>query len=224
MRPSLPRSPGLPSRIQLLVDLAGGFKRADRLSGISYRTLGDWARGVRSVPVAQLGKFADALGVDLHWLQSGEGDSPRRLGVAVSLSGAPPASASEIAPPVDLAGEIPVVSIGVPTITSLGADWAMDQGLGRPVALLADDESAAPRIVPGSPILASAVVDAVNALAVHPRAVWVVEIDSCLVLRTADVRGEVAELSTIGSTITRTRISLADLRLRGRVVFVGVKL
>lgn len=233
MRPSLPRQPGLPTRLQIVIDLAGGFDRAATRSGIARRTLGDWVRKKNHVvPVAQLARFAEGCGVDLHWLRTGEGDPPRRLTEAVLLPMPTEPIAAELTPPVDLenvqvqpGGQVGVASIGPSTVLSLAPDWAASLGLGGgAISTVSADETAEPRIPLGEPVLAARVADARNALALHPDSVWLVDVESRIVLRTILVSDEVAHLTTVGAKKTTTKIPLQNLVIRGRAVWVGVRL
>lgn len=225
MRPSLPRDSKLAKRIQAAIDLAGGFERAARLSGISRRSLGDWVRDKTSVPVARLAQFAEGLGVDFAWLQSGEGEAPRRLGV-VTFPSLPPPLASELAPAFDLhTADVEVEPIGAATLTMLDAQWASALGLsGGVVSVVSADESAAPRIHVGEPVLGAHAGDAKHAVSLHPQAVWILEQDSRIIFRTIFIAEDVAVLTTIGAVKTTTKIPVDRLVLRGRAVWSGAKL
>ncbi len=131
MRISFPRQPGFPSRLQHLIDLAGGFERLGKISGHSRRTLTDWARALHEPHSGQYVRLAEACGVDLHWLRTGEGEAPKRLNPpVVSLPAAPPPSAAELSPAIDLAVSVPVSAVGFPTVEAISAAWADLLGVG----------------------------------------------------------------------------------------------
>lgn len=225
MRTRFDRPPGFPSRLQHLADLAGGLTRLAALTGLSRRTVSDWARGAHEPHSSQYVRVSESCGVDLHWLRTGEGHPPRKLDPpGVVLQGAPAVSASELAPPVDLAGTIPVVAQGYATVESLSAPWADDLGVGSgAISVRSTDRTAEPTIRVGEPVLAARVRDAREELPFAPGAAWVVETDSGIVFRRAEISGNTATLTSLDGT-TRERVPVDALRVLGRAVWTGVRL
>lgn len=225
MRKTMPRKPGLPSRIQHLVGLAGSFDELAGLTDISRRALSDWARALREPHAAQYVKLAEGAGVDPHWLRTGEGAEPIRLHEFISPGppkGAP--SASEVTKARDLLGEVDVVSLGAPWVSTLDHAWANKSELGDPLGLLCTDRTASPRIALGDPILAVRVTSLNKALLSDPDGIWVVEQEGKFLLRKIVLEGPDLILVTIGGNPQEEKVSLADVVVRGRAVWVGRRL
>lgn len=141
MRRPSQRPPGLPSRLQLLADLAGSALALAELSGVSRKALGEWLTGKREPSPYALRKFVEA-GVDQEWLLTGKGLAPRSIAMGVVKSAAFPLT--------DPFGDSK-------SILSADADWLqIHLGLRKDNTLLihAPDDEMAPAICRGEPILA----------------------------------------------------------------------
>ena len=224
MRKTLPRKPGFPSRIQILVGLAGSFDELAEMSDISRRALSDWARALREPQPAQYVKLAEGCGVDPHGLRTGEGVEPKRLHEYISPSKSSAVSASEEGKARDLLGEVDVVPLGPSSILTLSHPWAMKEGLGEPLCLLCADRTASPRIGLGDPILAVRVPSLHEAWIHDPDGVWVVEREGKYFLRTIVLAETELVLRTIGGNPQEERVSPTDVVVRGRAVWVGRRL
>ena len=227
MRTSFPRKPGFPSRLQCLIDLAGGFERLGRISGHSRRTLSDWARALHEPHSGQYVRLAEACGVDLHWLRTGEGEAPKRLAPpAVSLPTAPPLNAAELTPTTDLVATVPVSTVGFPTIEAISAAWGDLLGVGSgALAVRSADPSAEPLIRVGEPVLAARVRDLTNELPHAHNAIWLVVRDGGVIFRRFTVDGELALLVPVGAGKLKPEPArLESLHVIGRAVWSGVRL
>lgn len=74
-------SEGLAERIRQCADMAGSGDELARLTAIPRRTLEYYLTGQSEPKVARCVEIAKAVGVDIGWLASGEGE-PRKGGVA----------------------------------------------------------------------------------------------------------------------------------------------
>ncbi len=247
MRKALPRPKGVPERIQLLVDLAGGFRGLIGITGLSRTALGGWVRGpkARTPHPTQRHHLAESCGISLHWLRTGEGLPPQRLNPGKGFPDTESQPAEDHlaqewndatrdamrANPVPFRANLPgqetnVVSVGPPTITSLGYDWATTLGLsGGAASVLCTDETAAPLIRLGEPVLLAWVADWRSALPLHPDAVWSVEVSGKFLLRRIVLSGPQAELHPVGNKrAAKIRVHADALVVRGRAVWSGARL
>jgi len=72
---------GIAERLQRLVDDAGGLKAAADATGVPYRTWQNYVGGQRSPKAEILMQICTRMGVDGHWLLTGQGEMRRALGV-----------------------------------------------------------------------------------------------------------------------------------------------
>lgn len=72
-------SEGLAARIRECADIAGSGDELSRLTAIPRRTLEYYLTGQREPKVARCVDIAKAVGVDIGWLASGEGDRQRGM-------------------------------------------------------------------------------------------------------------------------------------------------
>ncbi|WP_372342159.1 helix-turn-helix domain-containing protein [Geothrix sp. PMB-07] len=232
MRTAAAREPGLPTRIQILVDLAGGFARLASLSGLSHKALSDWARSIREPHPAQVVRLAEGCGVDPTWLRTGDGDAPKRVGPVVQVSSpAGPPRASELAEAIDLAVEdvpptaVVLTALGAGTVLSVDPDWANSIGLGGGgISWVCTDRTASPIVQVGQPVLAAPVYEPETALALNPDSVWVVSSAGRILLRRIQATDSGVVLSTIGAE-PRNEITTPDaFRILGRAEWSGVRL
>lgn len=151
---------------------------------------------------------------------------PVRLNPGVVFTPPPAPAAAEITPPIDLLGEVPVAAFGPATILALGHDWASALGLGGGAAsVLSTDETAAPLVTVGEPVLVARVADWRSALPLHPDAIWAVEHQGKILLRRITLTGPQAELLPVGSKrAAKIRVHADSLIVRGRAVWSGARL
>ncbi len=72
-------SEGLAARIRECAEIAGSGDELSRLTAIPRRTLEYYLTGHREPKVARCVDIAKAVGVDIGWLASGEGDRQRGM-------------------------------------------------------------------------------------------------------------------------------------------------
>jgi len=183
MRSPSKREPGIPHRLQHLVELAGSAGSLAELTGVSKRSLNDWLNSVRPPHPTLLIKICQATGASLSWLRNGEGDAPSDIAAHV------PASSKK--KNVPSAGEfIKLTSLETQPIQSIGSVsrvWAqLHLGLapGQLLFLTALDDAMTPAIERNEPVLAQLIPpeDRIT-LAPDPHGIYVVQIEDQLLLR-----------------------------------------
>lgn len=143
MRPTQPRSLGLPSRLQHLADLAGSVVALAEMAGISRKSLTDWLTEKRPPSGQGMRKLVDRLGIDQGWLLTGEGEMPRAISGGVVRTDA--TALFDCSDPSNR------------SILSADASWLrIHLGLSASNVLLyhPQDDQMAPTICRGEPVLA----------------------------------------------------------------------
>lgn len=143
MRPSNPRSPGLPQRLQHLADLAGTVTALAQRGKCSRKTLQNWLTGTVPVSRAGLIRLAQNLGISEDWLKDGTGDPPTNLGT-------PDRKASVTVPLIDIADPESV------TFPMASVEWLHYAFKLKPAEVIwwhAVDTSMWPEIAMGDPLL-----------------------------------------------------------------------
>lgn len=177
MRRSDKRSEGFPSRLQHIVDLAGGINRCADLGGVNRRTLGNWLREVGEPTPASVERFSGQMGVDSTWLRFGTGSAPTRLAV--------------VGPPEGI-HLTPLRDPGVRSILSVDPTWVHWRlGVGPESLLLihAPDDSMSPLIAKGDPVLGRKMGPGDGTPGGVSRFIYLVEIDGEILLRFASRKG-----------------------------------
>jgi len=152
MRISAPRPPGLPTRIQTIADCIGSIKDLANLSGISRRSILNWASGRIAPHPAMVLRLATIAKVSPDWIFRGEGEPP-----ATGAQGAQQEIQNRVATSSsDFVNLTPAWDQPVHSIQGISRVWAhMHLGLGADqlVFMTATDDDLAPIIERNEPVI-----------------------------------------------------------------------
>lgn len=213
---------GLAARMRQCTELAGSGDELSRLTAIPRRTLEYYLTGEREPKVARCVEIAKAVGVDIGWLASGEGDMRR-------------GSAPAAAPDTDQYAYVPLYDArcsaghgcwteGARVLTMLAFTSYSLRKKGLDVAKLSavrvDGDSMEGLLSDGDTVM---IDHSRNAL--EGEAVYVIRLDDHLyakrLQRQFDGSIQIISENKAYQTMVVPREHLADLEIIGRVVWAG---